>query len=75
MEQQQHTKRVSADIPFSFLNAMGHSTRAMERFFDLPRETRDTLTDTVSVADDPDARAARALASLADGGEGYCEPF
>ncbi len=68
-------KQVSADIPFSFLNEMGHNTRAMDRFFDLPRETRETLTDAVSVADDPAARSEQAIKSLANGGEGYCEKF
>ena len=73
--EEKHKKRVSADIPFSFLNEMGHNTRAMDRFFDLPRETRETLTDAVSIANDPDGRAAQALKSLANGGEGYCEKF
>ena len=40
MERNEKKKRVSADIPFSFLNELGHNTRAMERFFDLPRETQ-----------------------------------
>ena len=31
-------KKISADIPFSFLHEMGHNTRAMDRFFELPRE-------------------------------------
>ena len=73
--EEKHKKRVSADIPFSFLNEMGHNTRAMDRFFDLPRETRETLTDAVSIADDPDGRAEQALKWLANGGEGYCEKF
>ena len=56
-----HKKQVSADIPFTFLNGLGHDTRAMERFFDLPRETQQTLTDAVSTADDPDTRARTGL--------------
>ena len=68
-------KQVSADIPFSFLNELGHNTRAMDRFFDLPRETRETLTDAVSIADDPAARSEQAIKSLAHGGEGYYEKF
>lgn len=68
-------KQVSGDIPFSFLNEMGHNTRAMERYFELPRETRETLADAVAIADDPDARAETALKSLANGGEGYCEKY
>ena len=68
-------KQVSADIPFSFLNELGHNTRAMDRFFDLPRETRETLTDAVPIADDPAARSEQAIKSLANGGEGYCEKF
>ena len=70
-----HKKQVSADIPFAFLNGLGHDTRAMERFFDLPRETQQTLTDAVSAADDPDARAEQAYKSLANGGEGFCDRF
>ena len=73
--QEDGKKRVSADIPFDFLNALGHDTHAMERFFELPRETRETLTDAVSIAEDPDARGEQALKSLANGGEGYCERF
>ena len=61
--QEDGKKRVSADIPFDFLN------------FELPRETRETLTDAVSIAEDPDARGEQALKSLANGGEGYCERF
>ena len=64
MKQDKH-KQVSADVPFSFLNAMGHDTRAMERFFELPHETRETLTDAVCVSDDPDTRTEQALKSLA----------
>ena len=70
-----HKKQVSADIPFTFLNGLGHDTRAMERFFDLPRETQQTLTDAVSTADDPDTRAEQAYKSLANGGEGFCDRF
>ena len=70
-----HKKQVSADIPFAFLNGLGHDTRAMERFFDLPRETQQTLTDAVSAADAPDARAEQAYKSLANGGEGFCDRF
>lgn len=68
-------KQVSADIPFSFLNAMGHDTRAMGRFFELPYHTRETLTDAVSISDDPEARTEQALKSLANGGEGYCDQY
>lgn len=68
-------KQVSGEIPFSFLNEMGHNTRAMERYFELPRETRETLADAVAIADDPDARTEAALKSLANGGEGYCEKY
>lgn len=73
--EQNKRKQVSADVPFSFLNAMGHDTRAMERFFALPHESRETLTDAVCVSDDPDARTEQALKSLANGGEGYCERY
>lgn len=72
-----HDKRkyVSADVPFSFLSAMGHDTRAMERFFELPHMSREALTDTVCVSDDPDTRAEQALKSLANGGEGYFDQY
>lgn len=68
-------QKVLGHVPFDFLNEMGHDTRAMERFFELPRDARETLLDTVSTADEPEARAAQALKSLAQGGEGYCEEF
>ena len=68
-------KKVSGDIPFAFLNEMGHDTRAMERYFSLPRQTRETLADAVSIADDPQERCEQALKSLSNGGEGYCEEF
>ena len=51
-------KKVLGHVPFDFLNEMGHDTRAMERFFELPRDARETLLDTVSTADEPEARAA-----------------
>lgn len=72
-----HEKRrqVSGDIPFSFLNAIGHDTRAMERFFDLPYRTRETLTDAVCIAEDPDARTEQAIKSLANGGEGFFDQY
>ena len=70
-----HKKQVSTEVPFHFLNGLGHDTRAMERFFDLPRETQETLTDAVASADNPDARSAQAYKSLANGGEGYCDRF
>lgn len=68
-------KKISGDIPFQFLNELGHDTRAMERFFDLPRLTQETLEDSVSISDEPERRRAEALRSLANGGEGYIEPF
>ncbi len=68
-------KQVTGDVPFSFLNELGHDTRAMDRFFELPRESRETLTDAVSADDEPDERGAQAIKSLANGGEGYCDRF
>ena len=56
-----HKKQVSAEVPLHYLNGLGHDTRAMERFFDLPRETQETLTDAVASADNPDARSALAF--------------
>lgn len=75
MKNEDKKERISADIPFSFLSEMGHNTRAMERFFELPRNTREILTDAVSTADNPEDRTEQALKSLAQGGEGYCEKF
>ncbi len=68
-------KKVSGHIPFDFLNELGHDTRAMDRFFSLPRQTRETLTDAVSIADDPEERSEQAVKSLANGGEGYFEEY
>lgn len=68
-------KEVSGEIPFQFLNDMGHNTRAMERFFSLSGVEREQLIDSVSIADDPDARAAQALKSLACGGEGFFDEY
>ena len=70
-----HKKQVDANIPFSFLNDLGHDTRAMSRFFDLPRQTRETLVDAVAASDDPNACGAQAIKSLANGGEGFCDKF
>ena len=33
---QDRKKQVSGEIPFDFMQEMGHSPRAMEQFFDLP---------------------------------------
>ena len=68
-------KAVSGNVPFDFLNELGHDTRAMERFFSLPRETRETLVDAVSIANDPEDRAEQARKSRAYGGEGYVEEY
>lgn len=68
-------KKISGDIPFQFLNELGHDTRAMERFFDLPRQTQETLEDAISISDELEQRRAEALWSLKNGGEGYIEPF
>ena len=75
MAQKHEKKQVDADIPFSFLEELGHNTRAMERFFDLPAHARETLTDAVASAPAPDERGEQALKSLANGGEGYCDKF
>lgn len=69
------SKQVSGDIPYEFLNELGHNTRAMERFFDLPAAAQDTLLDAVSADDDPDARIEQAIRSLSRGGEGYFEAY
>lgn len=68
-------KKVSGDIPFMFLHEMGHDTRAMERFFSLPPESRKNLEDSVCIAEHPDERASEAVRSLSEYGEGYFEPY
>ena len=68
-------KQVSGEIPFHFMQEMGHSPRAMEQFFDLPYQARQVLTDAVCISDEPEERRETALKSLANGGEGYCERF
>ncbi len=68
-------KQISGEIPFDFMQEMGHNPRAMEQFFDLPYQARHVLTDAVCIADEPAERRDIALKSLANGGEGYCERF
>ena len=75
MARKHEKKQVDADIPFSFLHELSHNTRAMEGFFDLSAPSRETLTDAVSTAPDPNERGEQALKSLANGGEGYCDKF
>ena len=72
---QDRKKQVSGEIPFDFMQEMGHSPRAMEQFFDLPYQARQVLTDAVCISDEPEERRATALKSLANGGEGFCERF
>ena len=72
---QDRKKQVSGEIPFHFMQEMGHSPRAMEQFFDLPYQARQVLTDAVCISDEPEERRETALKSLANGGEGYCERF
>ena len=70
---QDRKKQVSGEIPFHFMQEMGHSPRAMEQFFDLPYQARQVLTDAGCISDEE--RRETALKSLANGGEGYCERF
>ena len=72
---QDRKKQVSGEIPFHFMQEMGHSPRAMEQFFDLPYQARQVLTDAVCISDEPEERRETALKSRANGGEGYCERF
>ena len=72
---QDRKKQVSGEIPFHFMQEMGHSPRAMEQFFDLSYQARQVLTDAVCISDEPEERRETALKSLANGGEGYCERF
>ncbi len=68
-------KKVTGEIPFQFLNQLGHDTRAMERFFSLPEKARETLENSVIISSHPDERMAEAVYSLSKGGEGYSEPY
>lgn len=68
-------KEVSGDIPFSFLEEMGHNTRAMDRFFELTQEQRENLMGHAAIGEPPDERISETLKSLAHGGEGYCEEY
>ena len=53
---QDRKKQVSGEIPFHFMQEMGHSPRAMEQFFDLPYQARQVLTDAVCISDEPEER-------------------
>ncbi len=68
-------KKITGDVPFMFINELGHDTRAMQRFFSLPEETRATLESSVIASDHPDERISEAVYSLSKGGEGYSEPY
>ncbi len=68
-------KKITGEVPFMFLNELGHDTRAMERFFSLPEEARETLENSVITSDNPDERISAAVYSLSEGGEGYSEPY
>ena len=46
---QDRKKQVSGEIPFHFMQEMGHIPRAMEQFFDLPYQARQVLTDAVCI--------------------------
>ena len=58
---QDRKKQVSGEIPFHFMQEMGHSPRAMEQFFDLPYQARQVLTDAVCISDEPEERRETAL--------------
>lgn len=58
-------RKISGDIPFSFLEQMGHNTRAMEQFFDLQPDEREELANYVSLAESPQERIDQVLKSLA----------
>jgi len=68
-------KKVTGEVPFQFLNKLGHDTRAMQRFFSLPEEARKNLESSVIISDNPDERIAEAVYSLSEGGEGYSERY
>ncbi len=68
-------KKVPGEVPFMFLHELGHDTKAMERFFSLPKEARENLEVSVSISEFPDKRASEAIRSLSQGGEGYSERY
>ena len=59
---QDRKKQVSGEIPFHFMQEMGHSPRAMEQFFDLSYQARQVLTDAVCISDEPEERRETAAA-------------
>ena len=61
---QDRKKQVSGEIPFHFMQEMGHSPRAMEQFFDLPYQARQVLTDAVCISDEPEERRETASSRL-----------
>lgn len=66
---QDRKKQVSGEIPFHFMQEMGHSPRAMEQFFDLSYQARQVLTDAVCISDRCEERRETALQVAANGGE------
>ncbi len=64
-------RKVSGEVPFMFINSLGHDTKAMERFFSMPEQARRNLEASVCAADDPEARAYEVIASLSKGKDGY----
>ncbi|WP_283673339.1 hypothetical protein [Butyricicoccus sp. Marseille-Q5471] len=68
-------KEVSGNIPFDFLSEMGHSTRAMDRFFELTPEEREHLIEHASIGEPAEERIRSTLSSLEEGGEGYWERY
>lgn len=64
-------KQVSADVPFSFLNDLGHNTRAMDGFFSLSKNERDILLSRYDTAAFPDKVQETIFEDLVSGGDGY----
>ena len=71
---QDRKKQVSGEIPFHFMQEMGHSPRAMEQFFDLPYQARQVLTDAVCISNAaklPSSRLQTAAKATANGSDRF----
>ena len=68
---QDRKKQVSGEIPFHFMQEMGHSPRAMEQFFDLPYQARQVLTSLRNAAKLPSSRLQTAAKATANGSDRF----
>ena len=69
---QDRKKQVSGEIPFHFMQEMGHSPRAMEQFFDLPYQARYvSRTSLRNAAKLPSSRLQTAAKATANGSDRF----